>query len=192
MGTGSGSSDADHQQPWFVLAPLPPLDRILPEHIAYVRSVVARFGVTPTYWREDLVQEVLIEAHRSRDSRLDVRALLFGITRHVVFRWMAKRDAERTAVLLSGHPDTSPDIEELFMEAQRCEAIRTALEELPDIFRAVFVRVEFEDMTMPEVAMDLGIPVNTGYTRLYIARDRFLEAVQRLLARRRVHGEGEI
>lgn len=37
---------------------------------------------------------------------------------------------------------------------------------------------------MPRVARDLGISVNTGYTRLQLARQRFLESFQRLLARR--------
>lgn len=175
-------------EPWFDLEPLPPLDQIVPEHIAYIRTVVARFGVTPSHWREDLVQEVLLEAHRSRDSRLDVRALLFGITRHVVFRWIAKRNAERTAVALHPAPETVTErsAEDDWQEAQRREAVRAAIEEIPELFREVFLRVELEHKTMPEVARELGIPVNTGYTRLHIARTRFLESLHRMLARRRI------
>lgn len=188
-GALEGGERAKDTEPWWAsLEPLPPLDQILPEHIAYVRLAVSRFSVTPTHWREDLVQEILIEAHRSRDSRLDVRALLFGITRHVVFRWMAKRDAERTAIAL--HPERDPitnrSIEDDWAEAERREAVRMAIDELPDIFREVFVRTEIEHMTMPKVARELGIPVNTGYTRLYLARARFLESLHRILARRRI------
>jgi RNA polymerase sigma-70 factor, ECF subfamily len=175
-------------RPWLGLEPLPPLDQILPEHMSYVRSVVARFSVTPTHWREDLVQEVMIQAHRSRESRLDVRALLFGITRHVVFRWMAKRDAERSAVALHPGRDAVTDrsVEDDWQEAERREAVRAAIDELPEIFRDVFVRTEIENMRMPEIAQELGIPLNTGYTRLHLARARFLESLQRILARRRI------
>ncbi len=183
-----GLVDEEGKEPWLALEPLPPLDQILPEHIAYIRAAVSRYSVTPAHWREDLVQEILIQAHRSRDSRLDVRALLSGITRHMVFRWMARRDAERTAVAL--HPGRGPltnrSVEDDWEEAERREAIRAAIDELPDIFREVFLRTEIEHMTMPEVASDLGIPVNTGYTRLHLARARFLESLQRFLARRRI------
>lgn len=42
--------------------------------------------------------------------------------------------------------------------------------ELPEIFRDVFVRCEIEEAEMLEVARELGIPINTGYTRLHLAR----------------------
>jgi RNA polymerase sigma factor (sigma-70 family) len=167
--------------------PLPSLERILPEHLAYIRSVIARFGVTPTYWREDLVQDVLIEAHRSRASRLDVRALLFGITRHVVLRWRAKRVAEHTAVArhVEHEIPTERSIEE---ESQRREVVRQALDEVPGLFRDVLVRTHVEQKSMPEVTKDLGIPLNTGYTRLRLAQARFLAALHRVLARRPLEG----
>ena len=170
--------------------PLPPLNQVLPEHIAYVRSVVARFSVTPTHWREDLVQEVLIEAHRSRDSHLDVRALLFGITRHVVSRWRAKQEVERAVVALCAGPQACVDgsLDEECREAQLRRAVRAAIDELPDLFREVFVRTHFEQMSMPDVARELGISLNTGYTRLYLARGRFLESLLRLVARLRIEG----
>lgn len=172
--------------PWFP-EPLAPLHKILPEHIAYVRVVVARFGVTPTHWREDLVQEVLLQAYRSRDSRLDVRALLNGITRHIVLKWIRRRAAERTAVSLHVQPAmlaTERNAEDEWLGAQRRQSVRAAIEELPVLFREVFIGSEIEHRTMPEVARALGIPVNTGYTRLHVARGRFLQSLQRHFARR--------
>jgi DNA-directed RNA polymerase specialized sigma24 family protein len=176
--------------PWAVLCPLPPLDAILPAHTAYVRSVVARFSVHPAYWRPDLVQEVLIQAHRSRDSRLDVRALLFGITRHVVFKWMAKCRAERITLALrpASEPASDRTIEDSFQDAERRAAVWAALAQIPETFREVLLRVEIEHMAMPDVARDLGIPLNTGYTRLRLAQARFLESLQRYLARRHIQG----
>ena len=50
------------------------------------------------------------------------------------------------------------------------------------------MRCEIDEVPMAEVARDLGIPVNTGYTRLHLARARFAEAMSRFLARLRLRG----
>jgi RNA polymerase sigma-70 factor (ECF subfamily) len=73
--------------------------------------------------------------------------------------------------------------------AARREAVHAAIAELPDVFREVFVRVDLEEQAAADVARDLGIPVNTAYTRLHLARGRFIEALRRLLARRRLKPE---
>lgn len=178
-------------EPAHAVEPLPPLDDIHPEHIAYVRVAVARFSVTPTHCREDIVQETLFEAHRSRDSRLEVRALLHGITRHVVFRWRAKRRVELAlrAQLPGAEPATDRSAEDAWREEERIAVVRAALGEIPEDLRAVLVGVALEHKTMPELARELSIPLNTGYTRLHLARARFLEALRRTLARRRISGE---
>lgn len=187
LGAGSIRRDLGHS-----VEPLPRLDSILPEHIAYARSVVARFRVSPTHWRDDLVQEILIEAHRSRQSPQDVRALLSGITRHVVFRWRAQRDAERIVVALLSENGllmaSNANVEEQCQEAELRQVVRVAIDELPDLLREVFVRTGIEHMSMPEVVRDLGIHLNTGYSRQFQARMQFLKSLQRLLLRRRVEG----
>lgn len=170
--------------------PLPRLCEVMPRHVAYVRTLVARLGVSPAHEREDLVQEVLIQAHRSRDSVLEPRALLFGITRHVVFRWISRREHERGALKSRADEETDEPCQQSaeldWQAAERRQAVHTAIDELPPLFREVFVRCEIDEMPMAEVAKDLGIPVNTGYTRLHLARARFAEAVRRYLARRRL------
>jgi len=170
---------------------LPPLEDIQPRHLAYVRTLVARLGVSPAHEREDLVQESLIQAHRSRGSTLEPRALLFGITRHVVFRWIARRAHER-AVMKSKADEVAeepaqPSAEQDWQAAERYRAVHDSIDELPGIFKDVFVRCEIDEMPMAEVARELRIPVNTGYTRLHLARARFREAIRRHLARRRLH-----
>ena len=183
---------ADAGAPLFSAA-LPPLDEIRPEHVAYVRALVSKLAVSPTYEREDLVQEVLIQAHRSKHSLLEARALLFGITRHVVYRWIASYQHEQAVLASHEHQaaedDAHPSAEDEWQAAERRDVVRASIEELPDIFRDVFVRVEVEEMSMPEAAKALGIPINTGYTRLHLARARFSELLRRLLARRRIDKE---
>lgn len=171
-------------------APLPSLLEITSRHVAYARTLVARLGVSPAHEREDLVQEVLIQAHKSHESTLEPRALLSGITRHVVFRWISRREHERGALKSRADQATQesaqPSAEDDWQEAQRREAVHASIEELPPLFREVFVRCEIEETAMADVARDLGIPVNTGYTRLHLARARFAEALRRHLARRKL------
>lgn len=168
-------------------SPLPSLQSVDPRHRAYVRTLIARFGVSPEHEREDLAQEVLIQAHRSRDSHLEPRALLFGITRHVVFRWITRREHERAAVAdVVTEPPLADSADVDFEVAVRHAAVHEAIAALPTIFRDVLVAVELDGCEMSEVAAALGIPVNTGYTRLHLARARFAEAVRRYLARRRL------
>jgi len=163
---------------------LPSLERVTPRHVAYVRTLVARLGVSPAHEQEDLVQEVLIQAHRSKESPLEPRALLSGITRHVVFRWITKREHARR-VMQSKADEVAEEpaqqsAEQDWQARERYDAVHVCIDELPEMFRAVFVRSEIDEMPMAEVAEGLSIPVNTGYTRLHLARARFAEAVSKV------------
>lgn len=161
--------------------PLPPLDRIVPAHIAHVRLLLSRYPVKPAHWREDLVQEILLEAHRSRGSRLDVRALLSGITRHVVLDWWERRRAERLlGVLHAGIRDViERSAEDDWHAREQIEILRAAIDRLPESEREVFRLTQVEDVPMPGAARRLGIPTNTGYTRLHLARSRLRESLRR-------------
>jgi RNA polymerase sigma-70 factor (ECF subfamily) len=59
------------------------------------------------------------------------------------------------------------------------------LDSLDDDRRAVFVLVHFEQMPAPEIAQTLGIPINTVYSRLRLARRDFDAALRRHEARER-------
>jgi RNA polymerase sigma-70 factor (ECF subfamily) len=48
--------------------------------------------------------------------------------------------------------------------------------------RAVFVLYDIDGEPMKEIARSLGIPVNTAYSRLRLARSEFGLAVKRLRA----------
>ena len=159
-----------------------PLDPIRPEHAAYVRRLVSRCGNLEAPDREDVTQEVLLQAHRSRASPLPPRALLAGITRHVVAGWMRARGRERATVraLESSHVDGGqPSPEEQHEAAERARVVHEAIAELPPMFREVFERCEIEEQTVADVARAQGILANTAYTRLHLARVRFRTAVVR-------------
>ena len=57
------------------------------------------------------------------------------------------------------------------------------LAELDEPKREVFSLVELEELTVPEVADALEIPLNTAYSRLRMAREAFEAALARHEAR---------
>jgi DNA-directed RNA polymerase specialized sigma24 family protein len=132
---------------------------------------------------------VLLAAARS-GSPLEPQALLSGIARNLVLRWRG-RMSQRLRADGEWWTETSedapmPDAEEQIRAAERAAVVHEAIRGLPDIFREVFVRCEVDGADMSEVAREIGIPVNTGYNRLRLARAHFREAVKRILARWRL------
>jgi RNA polymerase sigma-70 factor (ECF subfamily) len=74
-------------------------------------------------------------------------------------------------------PDPTP-----FEYAQRdadLHLLRILLGQLDPAKREVFALVELEQLTVPEVAEMLGIPLNTAYSRLRLARHAFETALAR-------------
>jgi len=55
-----------------------------------------------------------------------------------------------------------------------------ALEELDLDRRAVFVMHDIDGHVMPDIAAALGVPLNTAYSRLRLARADFAAAVERV------------
>jgi RNA polymerase sigma-70 factor (ECF subfamily) len=69
------------------------------------------------------------------------------------------------------------------MREEATHLVDRLLEELDDAKRAVFVLAELEQMTAPEIALALGTPLNTVYSRLRLARQEFAAAAARHRAR---------
>jgi RNA polymerase sigma-70 factor (ECF subfamily) len=78
----------------------------------------------------------------------------------------------------SNAPDPHAALERRDEEA----LFESALEHMDIDQRAAFVLFELEDMTGPEVAEALGVPLGTAYSRLRLARQAFQAAVDRSVA----------
>jgi RNA polymerase sigma-70 factor (ECF subfamily) len=76
--------------------------------------------------------------------------------------------------------DTSPLVEERLVEHENRALVAAALESLDLDRRAVFVLHDLDDVPVPEIARTLDIPLNTAYSRLRVARERFVKAITRL------------
>lgn len=146
----------------------------------FVWNRLRRLGV-PERDLEDKVQDVFIVAHRrleSYDRARPIRAWLAGISVRVALdhRRLAHQRREIAAdVSETPAEERSPEASAAGNEARR--AVLAALDELPPEQRAVFVLKELDGFSMPEIAELLDAPLNTLYSRLRLARERFAAVV---------------
>lgn len=140
------------------------------ENFPFVWAAAHRCGV-PHEAVEDVVQDVFVTAHRRMhelDWEVSARGWLYGVTRHVAMRHRrgVARRARREALAVRGaataaHPH------------RRHEAAHTLdrlLQQLGPRLREVFEMAEILGMSGPEIAAELGVPANTVYSRLRLAR----------------------
>jgi RNA polymerase sigma-70 factor (ECF subfamily) len=147
------------------------------QHFDFVWRSLRRLGVRPAAV-EDAVQDTFIVLHRRlEDLRSDAsaKAFLFAIALRVSrdYRRSAQRKAteridEDALVTLDAGPF------ERTAKAEAARALERFLATLDDDKRAVFAAAELEGMTAPEISEALSVPVNTVYSRLRLARERFL------------------
>ena len=152
------------------------IDQVFREHYAFVRRILRRWGVREP-WVEDAVQDVFLVVTRrlwevTHPSK--VRSWVVSICRRVAsnHRRGSLRKMLRLSVLRRHVPDAT-------VEAPETALVESLLDELSDSQRAVFVLVEFEDWTAPEVSEALGIKLNTVYSRLRLAKKKIRSAYER-------------
>jgi RNA polymerase sigma-70 factor (ECF subfamily) len=160
-------------------------DAIYQAHFAFVWRSLRRFGV-PENVAEDAAQDVFVVVHRRlADLRPEAsaRSWLFGIVLRVARDY--RRALQRKGNALLKHEDQRerevPEACSPFERTAQSEAARVLeqfLATLDDDKRAVFVLAELEEMTVPEIAETLGANLNTVYSRVRAARDRFAAFVE--------------
>jgi RNA polymerase sigma-70 factor, ECF subfamily len=155
-------------------------------NVGFVWRNLRRLGVADRDV-EDKVQEVFVVAHRRwvefEDRGHGPRAWLFQILLRVASD--ARRHKRRHPV----EPDGGIAEERQFIEAPQARAVAQrealdlldrALETIEVGRRAVLVLHEIEQMTAPEIARTLEIPLNTVYSRLRVARVELEQELSRL------------
>lgn len=161
--------------------------RLYDEYFDFVYRSLKRLGVSSASL-EDAAQEVFIVVHRRLESfeeRASIKSWIFAITLRIAKNYRRKDAKERIHVNESdAHlicPRGTP--EEAHANARAGEMVIRLLEGLDDEKRAVFVLAELEDVPAPEIAIALGLPLNTVYSRLRLARVAFEEGLKRLRAK---------
>ncbi len=132
---------------------------------------------------EDLVQETYLRALAHRDQYTpgsNCRAWLFTICRNAFVkgsmrdaREVATEDAEleaMAAAAVHGSVAVSDPTGTVFERTDIDDAVRKALDKLPDEYRTVVALVDIEDQSYGTVAEVLGIPLGTVRSRLFRGR----------------------
>ena len=163
----------------------PSFDAVYAEHFAFVWRTLRRFGVRESHL-DDAAQETWVVVHRrlaSFEGRSSLRTWLVGIAVRVASdhrRWRRRKDPHDP--MPDDPPFAAPGVspEGAAERAQAARCLDALLDTIPEERRAVFVLTELEGMSAPEVSEALGIPLNTVYSRLRVARSEFETAAARL------------
>jgi RNA polymerase sigma-70 factor, ECF subfamily len=163
----------------------PPFDAVYAEHFAFVWRVLRRAGVSSAYL-DDAAQETWVVVHRrlgTFEGRSSLRTWLAGVAMRVASdhrRWRRRKDPHDPLPDEPTFATTEPSPEAALQRAQSAQLLDRLLDAIPEERRAVFFLTELEQMSAPEVSEALGIPVNTVYSRLRVARTEFEAAASRL------------
>jgi RNA polymerase sigma-70 factor (ECF subfamily) len=158
---------------------------VFEEELGYVWSTLRRLGVRSVDL-EDVAHEVFVVVHRrfaDFDEARPIRPWLFGIAYRVTSDYR-RRAHRRHETLTSDEPEGlggGPE-EEASVRERRALLLR-ALDRLDAEKRAVIVMHDLDEIAMPDVALALEIPLNTGYSRLRLARRELADAVRELRGR---------
>jgi RNA polymerase sigma-70 factor (ECF subfamily) len=140
---------------------------------------------------EDAVQSVLVQLcrrwsqlHRLPPDELRAYACCAaaGVATDVARR--RGRDSARLGPLEEDPADEVLGPEDLLERKRARASLDRILERMPEERRVVFVLYEIEELSAPQIAEHLGVPLGTVASRLRKARQDFEQAVSRLRAAR--------
>ena len=178
-----GSERAGREPPSATPSRAPPFLDIFRGEYPYVIQSIRRLGVNERDV-EDVAHEVFLVVHRrlgSYDSSRALRPWLFGIAYRAAsdFRRLARHHREVISDKVEAE-DGARSLEDQLFAHQARDIVLRALDALEIDRRAVFVMCDIDGTPVPEIASSLGIPLNTAYSRLRLARAQFVAAVQEM------------
>lgn len=155
------------------------------QYFNFVWASVRRFGVHPDA-TDDLVQEVFMVVHaklEGLDKPSALRSWIYGVVRRTASNHRRTQRTQTSALLSSASCEDAQSTEPNPFEHLETNAdlhfLASLLAELDEPKREIFAMVELDELTVPEVAEVLDIPLNTAYSRLRSARQAFEAAVNR-------------
>jgi RNA polymerase sigma-70 factor (ECF subfamily) len=155
--------------------PRPDFRSIFDREFSYVWTSLRRLGVAPRDL-EDVTHDVFVEVFRNLaryDAARPLRPWLFAFA----FRFASDyRRLARHRVEVYEEPvgtSADPPADDVVAARELRTLIAKALDSIELVRRGVFILHELDDRPMAEIADTLGIPVNTAYSRLRVAREEF-------------------
>lgn len=158
-------------------------DDLYDRHFPFVWRCLRGLGV-PTAGLDDAAQDVFLVVHRQLPGfrgQSSAQTWLFGIARHVAANHQrrARRKQAPLEPLVAEPPHPDPGPHERAADAEAAAFVEAFLAGLDRKKRDLFILAVLEEMTIPEAAAALSIPLNTAYTRLRAVRADFERALAR-------------
>ena len=173
------------------LAVLPSFRSIYDDYFDFVWTCARRLGV-PIDAIDDVVQEVFVVVHarlKTVERPASLRSWIYGVVRRTVSTYHRGRRARNAREALDPADDAAramqPSPLDLAVVSDELRLLWRLLGELAPPKREVFILAELEEMTMPEIAEAIEVPLNTAYSRLRGARQEFSEAFARYAAQQK-------
>jgi RNA polymerase sigma-70 factor (ECF subfamily) len=167
---------------------------LVEEHYDFVWRTLRHLGIAGAA-AEDGAQEVMCVLARRVDEIAPgaERSFLFTAAIRVAatLRRAVRRHPEEGDVDLDTLAASTPSAEELVDERRAHELLQRVLDAMPVELRIVFVLHEIEELTTPEMAAALGVPLGTATSRLQRSREEFRSIVRRMHAAQRNRGARE-
>jgi RNA polymerase sigma-70 factor (ECF subfamily) len=153
------------------------------EHFDFIWRALARMGIPRTEIADSAQQVFLVASRRLPSIAVgSERSFLIGTALRVASDVRRTLGRRREVPEDEGDEPTSPvpPPDELAHQRQLRAVLDGVLAAMPDDLRVVFVLFELEEMSTPEIAALLEIPVGTAASRLRRAREAFDRLVARI------------
>lgn len=167
---------------------VPDFETIYDQYFRFVWISARRLGVGPDAI-DDVVQEVFIVIHSKLQTVRQpesLRSWIYGIVRRTASGYRRAGRKQQDVFALTAEEGMvatgQPSPLDLTERRSQLELLSSLLASLSETKREVFILAELEEMTVPEIAAALEIPVNTAYSRLRHARQDFEAALARRVA----------
>jgi|SRR6188768_1905358 len=168
-------------------APTPDLAAVYEAHFRYVWRCLRSLGVRDAQL-DDALQDVFVVVQRKLgdfDGGAELRTWLYAIALRIARKYRER--LQREPASLEGALESGPQAEVALsgsgegalLSNERLALAHAILATLSDEQREVFVLARVEQMSAPEIASVVGIPLNTVYSRLRAARLAFEAEVAR-------------
>jgi RNA polymerase sigma-70 factor (ECF subfamily) len=79
--------------------------------------------------------------------------------------------------------DQQQPADERLISQERQRMVKQALHQVPLEQRAILILHDMDETSVPEIALALGIGINTAYSRLRLAREAFRRSIEQILSR---------
>jgi RNA polymerase sigma-70 factor (ECF subfamily) len=156
-------------------------EQIFRAHSDYVWRTLRTLGVHPSHLDDALQETFLVVHQRLGEFRGDaeLKTWIYAVTYRVAQNFRRKvHNHFSHAELPTTVPSSSPSPADSVAFDQAAHFVAAFCESLPVERRDVFVLCLLEERSAPEAAALLGVPLNTVYSRLRLARLEFRSALE--------------